>query len=163
MTTLTERKRSERRSTGGPPPGIEDAGGGGARWVELITAHNDIEAHLLTGRLEEAAVETRTVKDRSAPGAWLYGGSNPWAPVVVLVRAMQLVDARLVLAEISWAQPPLDPEAASTAPTPKTHAVVWWVAALALGLVFTSIALARTAQGSLSCDIPVVCPVETSP
>ena len=161
MTTLTASTRRE--STGGPPPIVEDHGGGGARWVELATARNDIEAHLLTGRLAEASVETRTVKDRSAPGAWLYGGSNPWAPIVVLVRSLQLDDARLVLAEISWTQPAIDPATAPAAPAPKSHAVAWWAAALALGVVFTSIALARTAEGSFYCDIPIVCPAEASP
>lgn len=164
MSTLTENATRDRRaSTGGPPPIAEDQGGGGARWVELATAGNDIEAHLLTGRLAEASVETRTVKDRSAPGAWLYGGSNPWAPVVVLVKHLQLEEARLVLAEISWTQPALDPAVPSPPPTSRSHAVAWWLAALALGLVFTSIALARTAEGSYSCDIPIVCPTESTP
>ena len=163
MATLT-RARVPQRPTGGPPPVVEDNGGGGARWVELATAHNDIEAHLLTGRLAEASVETRTVKDRSAPGAWLYGGSNPWAPVVVLVPATQLHDARLVLAEISWTQPAVDPAAPPMASSARrSHAIAWWVAALALGLVFTSIALARTAQGSFSCDLPLVCATAETP
>ena len=164
MTTLVEQGRKGIRSTGGPPPQAGDHGGGGSPWVELLTARNDIEAHLLTGRLEEASIETRTVKDRSAPGAWLYGGSNPWAPVVVLVKARQLEDARLVLAEISWAQPAVDPDTAASDPGRRSHAIAWWVAALALGVVFTSIALARTAQGTFSCDLPLVCGTsETAP
>ena len=163
MATLTVPTTREPTSIGGPPPIAEDEGGGGVRWVELATARNDIEAHLLTGRLAEASVETRTVKDRSAPGAWLYGGSNPWAPVVVLVKALQLEDARMVLAEISWTQPAVDPGALPARPASRSHMVVWWVAALALGVVFTSIALARTAEGSFSCDIPIVCPAEPSP
>ena len=158
MSTLTQtRPAGPRETTGGPPPTTEaDHGGGGARWVELLRARNDIEAHLLTGRLEEAQVETRTVKDRSAPGAWLYGGSNPWAPVVILVKAMQLEDARLVLAEISLAGPAVD-----VTPAPPTagrrHAVVWWLTAIALGLAFTSIGFARALEGSFACDVPILC------
>lgn len=139
-----------------PPPTATAAGGGGHGWVELTRARHDIDAHLLTGRLTESGIETARVKDRSAPGAWLYGGSNPWAPVAILVRAGQLEDARLVLAEISWEAPPLiRPTKASEAPGPRW--VTWWVAAIALGLLFTAIALARTAEAFRSCGLPLVC------
>ena len=164
MTTATTvRPGGPRITTGGPPPeSEEDHGGGGARWVELLRAHNDIEAHLLTGRLEEAQVETRTVKDRSAPGAWLYGGSNPWAPVVILVKAMQLDDARLVLAEISLAGPSVDPAQTATPPN-RRHAVAWWLTAIVLGVAFTSIALARGVEGAFRCDIPLLCSSAENP
>jgi Putative prokaryotic signal transducing protein len=140
-----------------PPPPVSTAvEGGGNGWVELTWARNDIEAHLLTGRLKESGIETRRVKDRSAPGAWLYGGSNPWAPVAVLVRELQLEDARIVMAEISWAGPAAparsrDPESGPS------RAVAWWVAALVLGVIFTAIGLARTAELFESCGLPVVC------
>ena len=143
-----------------PPP--SERGGGGTGWVELSRTQNDIEAHLLAGRLNEAGVETRRFKDRSGPGAWLHGGSNPWAPVAVLVKKLQLDEARLVLAEISWAQPSVDPFEVQTEvrfptkPT-RTFAVAWWLSAIALGLLFTSIALARTGEVLRSCDLPLVC------
>lgn len=96
-----------RRVAGGGPPGAPAGGdgGGGSGWTRLAVASNDIEAHLLEGCLLEAGIETRTVKDRTAPGAWLMGGSNPWAPVEVHVRRFQLDDARLVLLEVAagWA------------------------------------------------------------
>ena len=149
---------ARRRSTpgvawGGPdaPPSDDEGGGGG--WVDLVTAENDIEAHLLTGRLCEAGIETRTVKDRSAPGAWLYGGSNPWAPVTVLVRRVHVDDAKIVLAEISW----VGPSAGEHGPGPaqgsarRFHSILWWAAALALGVVFTALGLARTAESLQSC------------
>lgn len=128
----------------------------------MIRAGDDIEAHLLSGRLTEAGVETSWLKDRSAPGAWLHGGSNPWAPVIIFVKKLQLDDARLVLAEISWAQPTIDPVADHSsgdadASSSKRYAVAWWVTAIALGLLFTSIALARTSAVLRSCDLPLVC------
>ena len=159
MTTPTlSRPAPPKPSGNGPSASLpDDAGGGGPRWVELLRARNDIEAHLLTGRLAEAAIETRTVKDRSAPGASLYGGSNPWAPVVILVKSVQLDDARLVLAEISWAQPPKDPSLGQAEPLHRSHALAWWAIALALGIAFTSVALARAADSGFSCDLPIVC------
>ena len=131
----------------------------------MSRAQNDIEAHLLTGRLHEAGVETRRLKDRSAPGAWLHGGSNPWAPVAIFVKKLQLEEARLVLAEISWSQPPVDPSEAraqvhSPARPTRAFAVAWWVGAIALGLLFTSIALARTGEVLRSCELPLVCGLE---
>ncbi len=80
-----------------PPAGTRSGGGGGSGWIQLVKAADDIEAHLLAGRLAEAGIEVQTLPDRAAPGAWLYGGSNPWAPVRVLVRRRQLEEARLVL------------------------------------------------------------------
>jgi hypothetical protein len=126
-----------------PPPPVESAtgGGGGGEWVELINARDDIDAHLLLGRLSEAGVEARTIKDRRAPGAWLYGGSNPWAPVVVLVRRFQLDDARLVLAKISFYAPePAPREELALDP------VRWWLVALALALALTATTLAQVAS-----------------
>ena len=159
MTTRTAPRPSPLRPSGNGPSASkpDDSGGGGARWVELLRARDDIDAHLLTGRLAEAAIETRTVKDRSAPGAWLYGGSNPWAPVVILVKMFELDDARMVLAEISWAQPAVDPNVPTSSSTQKSHAVAWWAVAIALGVALTSIALARMTDATQSCEIPLVC------
>lgn len=153
------RHRPSHPSGNGPPPPSSDRDGGGIGWVELTRTRNDIEAHLLTGRLNEAGVETSCIKDRGAPGAWLHGGSNPWAPVTVFVKKMQLDDARLVLAEISWAQPSIDPMQAPALERAggTRYALTWWVAAIALGLLFTFIALARTGQVLHSCELPLVC------
>lgn len=150
--------RSPRMSSGSlPPDPADDGGGGGSPWVTLLTAANDIEAHLLAGRLGEAGVEVEVVKDRSAPGAWLYGGSNPWAPVLVLVRRLQLDDARIVLAEISFCAPD------ATGPQGSMHRrdwrtpVMWWALALGLGLLMTGVALGRTEAALHRCDLPLVC------
>ena len=153
------RHRPADPSGNGPTPPLSDRDGGGTGWVELTRTRNDIEAHLLTGRLNEAGVETSCLKDRGAPGAWLHGGSNPWAPVTVFVKKVQLDDARLVLAEISWSQAPVDPMERPTIERVggTRYALTWWVAAIALGLLFTSIALARTGEVLHSCDLPLVC------
>jgi hypothetical protein len=126
----------------------------------LFKAENYIDAHLLAGRLTDAGVETATVVDRVTPGAWLFGGSNPWAPVTVFVRRFQLEDARVVLAEISLG---LDlPE-----PSPRTHrrgyGVLWWVLALALGTLFTWMSLEHSADVMERCRATGGCGVEERP
>ena len=128
-----------------PPTVLEPTGGGGGGWVELVTARNDIDAHLLIGRLKEAGIQTRAVKDRRAAGAWLYAGSNPWAPVAVWVLRWQLAAARLVLAEISLEAaepPPTDPEARGGAARSRL-AWAWWAVALGLGVLLTLISFVQ--------------------
>ena len=147
------------RPNGGDPPALDaDSGGGGTGWVQLARARNDIEAHLLSGRLNEAGVETSCLTDRNHPGAWLHGGSDPRAPVTIFVKKIQLEDARLVLAEISWAQPSVDPSPQfQPESNGRAFAVTWWVAAIVLGVLFTSIALARTGAVLHNCELPLVC------
>jgi hypothetical protein len=127
-----------------PPPTATGRGGGDSGWVELVRARDDIEAHLLTGRLNEAGIETKAVKDRFAPGAWLYGGSNPWAPVSVYVRRFELEDARLVLAEISYQAPSADEPEPKTLGTPLTWK--WWLVAVGLSFLLVWVALAESAR-----------------
>jgi hypothetical protein len=126
-----------------PPPVVTRGGGGGSGWVNLLKARNDIDAHLLAGRLAEAGVETRTVKDNGAPGAWLFGGWDPWAPVLVMVRRMQLSDAQVVLAEISWEGPAVAPEKSAASSRSWRGPALWWAAALALGIFFTALGLTQ--------------------
>ncbi len=144
-----------------PPPDLVDDVGGGrgdSGWAVLIKARHDIDAHLLTGRLAEAGIETRTMKDISAPGAWLYGGSNPWAPVSVLVKKIDLDDARVVLAEISFEGPSADRFAAQA---PERHAsfpVVWWVTAVLLGAAVSVLVLSQlTRWTDTRCQLPALC------
>jgi len=134
-----------------PPPASVWKGGGGSGWVELIRAHGDIDAHLLVGRLGEAGVETRTVTDRSAPWTWMLAGSNPWAPVSILVRRLQLEDARLVLAEISFELPAARPHAPRDSDDRWKAPLLWWSVAIALGAVFTAIGLIQTVNSMDRC------------
>lgn len=140
-------------------PGAPDAfsNGGGSGWTSLVRARDDIDAHLLTGRLAEAGIETTTVKDRGRPGAWTCGGSDPWAPVTVLVRKLQLEDARLVLAELAFDAPALDPALASGAGGRKGWAL-WWGVALGLGLAFSALGLAQAKQDlDRLCGTKLIC------
>ena len=134
-----------------PPPASVFKGGGGSGWVELIRARGDIDAHLLVGRLGEAGVETRTVKDRSEPWSWMHAGSNPWAPVSILVRKLQLDDARLVLAEISFDLPAAPERAIQPRESRWVRPLVWWSIALALGAIFTGIGLLQTVNSMDQC------------
>jgi hypothetical protein len=135
-----------------PPPASVWKGGGGSGWVELIRARGDIDAHLLVGRLVEAGVETRTVTDRSAPWTWMHAGSNPWAPVAILVRKFQLDDARVVLAEISYDLPAATPVREAPPTSRWKGPLMWWAIALALGAIFTGIALVQTVSLMDRCD-----------
>jgi hypothetical protein len=140
-----------------PPPVVLDRGGGGSGWVRLARATDDIDAHLLIGRLNEAGIETMAVKDRTEPGSWLFlGGSNPWAPVVIMVRPLQLEDARLVLAEISYDAPAIEPS--DIRPQRKwSLPVVWWVTALILGILLSFLALVQVAQSFPACKALPFC------
>ena len=139
------------------PPTVDDEsnGGGGRGWVELFRAANDIDAALLIGRLADRDIETHTIKDRSQPNSWLYGGSNPWAPVLVYVRRTHLIDARIVLAEISLAtaELPARPDERSRRSIPR----MWWATALALGLALSTLALLQITEQERFCQLPVLC------
>jgi hypothetical protein len=140
-----------------PPITDDDRRGGGARWVELTRASDDIDAHLLIGRLDEAGIETRTMKDRSGPGAWLLGGSDPWAPVVILVRAFELDSAKLVLAELAYEGPPAIPQATTTQAEHRKRTMLWWATAILLGVTFTALIVAQTVRAIPNCRIPILC------
>ena len=144
-----------------PSPPIEhDRGGGGSDWVELLTAANEIDAHLLVGRLTEDGVATKTIVDRTTPGAWLFGGSHPWAPVTVFVRRFQLDDARIVLAEIAVG---LDPPTAEGGGGRKGFGLLWWSLALVLGALFTLLGVAQSADRLERCRATGDCGVEARP
>ena len=140
------------------PPTVDDEsnGGGGRGWVELFRAANDIDAALLNGMLADRGIETHTIKDRSQANAWLYGGSNPWAPVLVYVRRIHLIDARIVLAEISLAT--ADVSAARTDESARRRVPrMWWATALALGLALSTLALVQITEQERFCQLPVLC------
>jgi len=141
-----------------PFPG---GGGGGSAWTKLVQASDDIEAHLVTGRLTEAGIETQTVKDRSGPGQWLYNGSNPWAPVTVLVRRLQLEDAQLVLAEVAFAAPSAEPE--EPRPRSRWGPVLWWSAAIGLGVLFTALGWVQANEPMERCSRPAGCEAPVRP
>lgn len=146
------------------PPIIDDEshGGGGRDWVELVRAPNDIEAALLLGKLAEDAIETRAVKDRGGGGAWLHAGSDPWAPVLVFVRRFQLVDARIVLAEISLASDDqVAPQREET--TGRRVSRIWWATAVALGLALSAMAVQQAADQVRFCQLPILCEDQDAP
>ena len=142
------------------PPVDPFPGGGGSGWTKLVQAPNDIEAHLVIGRLAEAGIETQSLKDRSGP-VWLFNGSNPWAPVTVLVRKLQLEDAQLVLAEVAFDAP----AAVKEEPRRKSVwvAIVWWSAAIALGILFTALGWVQANETMESCKQPSGCEVPARP
>ena len=146
MTTLVE----------APPPPVDTSeSGGGSDWVPLIDAKNDIDAHLLEGRLNEAGIEVRAVKDHSGP-SWLMNGSDPWGPVAILVRRFQYDDSRMVLAEVSFAAPDASRPVPGTEPR-RTSPVLFWTVALVLGLSLTGIGFARSLEYVQRCGFTQPC------
>lgn len=143
-----------------PPPTLLDdlGGGGGSGWAVLIKARHDIDAHLLAGRLAEAGIESRTMKDVTAPGAWMYGGSNPWAPVSILVKKLDLDDAKLVLAEISYEGPTADQLAVQASDRQRSFPFIWFVTALVLGAALSVLVVSQVTRFSDSgCQLPALC------
>jgi Putative prokaryotic signal transducing protein len=136
-----------------PPPVVDLHTGGGSDWVELMRARNDIDAHLIAGRLTDSGIEVRTIKDRSGP-TWMFGGSDPWSPVAIMVKRIQYEDSRLVLAEVSYAAPAFKPPVIATA---GWSPVTFWAVAIALGLLFTGIGLARSAEYIDRCGFDATC------
>jgi len=136
-----------------PPAEPTKHGDGGSDWVQLMTARGDIDAHLLEGRLREAGIEVRAIKDHSGP-VWLYGGSDPWGPVAIWVRRAQYEDSRIVLAELAFDAPPAVKDAGPLGWSPK----VWWAAAIGLGLLLTAIGWARSAEYIDRCGLSISCP-----
>jgi hypothetical protein len=127
----------------------------------LFRAANDIDAALLLGKLAEQEIEGRSVKDRSQPGSWLYGGSNPWAPVLIYVRRHRLVDARILLAEISLAA---EEGAVYREESPRRRVSRMWLAtAIALGLAISALALLQIAEPNRFCQLPVLCENNDAP
>ncbi|MGH2735123.1 MAG: hypothetical protein ACRDKZ_06065, partial [Actinomycetota bacterium] len=94
--------------------------------------------------------------DRADPGAWLYGGSNPWAPVMIYVHRYQLSDARFVLAQVSFHSP------ATVPPRPRPEGrgrvpLIWWATALSLGVLLSALAIHQVAEQSGFCQLPILC------
>ncbi len=138
-----------------PPPPELRARGGDSGWKEIARTADDIETHLLVGIMTEAGIETRVVKDRSGNGAWLYGGSDPWAPSTIFVRSFEVEPARMVLVELAWDEPTAERASASHG-NGDGRTVAWWVIALILGILFTGIGLVGTARMTGNCP-PIVC------
>ncbi len=140
-----------------PPHDEIDELGGGSGWVALARARDDIDAHLMTGRLNAAGVETSSVKE-FGDGAWLHGGWDPRSPVTIMVKKLQFDDARLVMAEISFDAPAAEPWKRSDRPR-WIVPMAWWMAALALGLILTTLSFVGAASSEIGdrCEIPIIC------
>lgn len=159
-----DRPRSPRRSLEPPSSPPRSDGGpndGGRDWVELFKAANDIEAALLLGKLTDASIETHSIKDFNAPGTWVYGGSNPWAAVMIYVRRFQLVDAKIVLAEVSLES--IDEPSVLDEATRRRIPRMWWATALALGVALSAIAVQQAADQARFCQLPILCEDTDSP
>ena len=101
-------------------------------WEQLTTANDDIDGQLIVGMLEETGIETKLVKDRSGYGDYLFGGSNPHAPVAVHVHADDLERARRLLATAGDVS---DPETATEMAGGGGARRYPWATLIAVGIV----------------------------
>lgn len=152
-----------RTGTDLPSPPLEaekDGSGGGWEWVELVIARDDIDAHLVSGLLTNAGIESMHVHDVRAP-VWLYGGADPHSPVRVMVQRLYVDDARIVLAEQALDAEAYDPTAAP-APgirqdAPSRRSVLWMTTALVLGTIMAALILLQLARPIIPCQLPILC------
>ncbi len=144
-----------------PPTSPVDGDGGGNDWVTVAQAPNDIEAHLLVGRLGEACIETFSMKDRSSSVGWLHGGSDPWGPVLIMVRKLHFEDARIVLAEVAFEAPAAVASVGSMSrPHPGSRwrgPLIWWSLALGLGILLSALSYVGTKETLERCQQEGTC------
>ena len=77
--------------------------------MPVVTAHGEIEAELIVGRLRDAGLDARVVRDgKQSPGAWMHAGHDPMEPMTVVVPEDEVEGARDVLEQ------PDDPVAPET-------------------------------------------------
>lgn len=130
--------------------------GGGSDWVELVIARDDIDAHLVSGLLTNAGIDSMHVHDVRAP-VWLYGGADPHSPVRVMVRRLYLEDARIVLAEQALEAPAYGPKSSDPMPSPARRSVLWLTTAIALGAILVALIFVQLARPLIACQLPVLC------
>jgi len=149
-----------RTGTDLPAPPLEERlgdAGGGSGWVELVTAKDDIDAHLVSGLLTNAGIESIHLHDVRAQ-TWLYGGADPNSPVRVMVRRLQLEDARLVLAEQAFEAPDYRaPEGEGRPRAASRHGPLWIGTAVAVGAILGALIMLQLVRPVIPCQLPVLC------
>lgn len=118
------------------------------RWAKLMVAADDIEAHLIVGRLAEAGIDFLVEPDRTGYGDYLMAGHNPHAPVVIHVDADRLREAELALEEGSdTVGSDLPAQGFEDAPlaAPSGAGVRWWIAVALLAVIVMGFLLGSAA------------------
>jgi DNA segregation ATPase FtsK/SpoIIIE-like protein len=117
------------------------------RWEQLASANDDIDAQLLVGVLADAGIETRLVKNRSGYGDYLYGGSNPWAPVEVHVHQHELAEARRIVEEqAAPSAPESDSDTSSSEDSSERRSYTTVIAVAIVALIVLSFLLEQRAS-----------------
>ena len=83
-------------------------------WISVATAANEYQAHLIRGALEDEGIKVVLEAFATGAGAYLHAGSDPTAPVRMLVPRDQEDEAKGVLvaldAEVGTVEPDLPAE-----------------------------------------------------
>ena len=84
-------------------------------WISVATAANEYQAHLIRGALEDEGIKVVLEAFATGAGAYLHAGSDPTAPVRILVPRDSEDEANGVLvaldAEVGTVEPDLPREA----------------------------------------------------
>jgi hypothetical protein len=119
----------------GPREGLDDE----VDWQPLTVAADDIDSHLLAGRLEEEGVPVLFARDVSGYGDYLFGGANPHAPVHIMVPKDLLSEARRVVESVGL--PEDDPMEVPTLAAGSGFPWRWAIAVVLLGLLLLGLFL----------------------
>jgi hypothetical protein len=130
----------------------------------LVLARDDIDAHLVSGLLTNAGIESMHVHDVRAQ-VWLYGGADPHSPVRVMVKRLYLEDARIVLAEQALEAPAYeartspgsDPVSDPVLRSPASRTALWWATAITLGAILGGLILMQFVRPTIPCQLPILC------
>jgi hypothetical protein len=118
-------------------------------WVKVAVATDDIEAHLIAGRLEGAGIDVLMEPDRTGLGDYLMGGHNPRAPVWIFVPEIAAEEAALTLEGDANLQDdgPVTVAERSDPPlaAPSGRPVTWWIAVAIIAVILLGFFLGDSA------------------
>jgi hypothetical protein len=106
-------------------------------WALVFSARDDVEAHLVAGRLRDAGIEPLLRRSTSGIGDYLLAGANPRAPVDILVSEDDVVRARRELAGLDIHYDVPDPEGEPALSWFRLPTVRWAMAAVAAVIIWS--------------------------
>ena len=106
-------------------------------WVLVFSARDDVEAHLVAGRLRDAGIEPLLRRSTSGIADYLLAGANPRAPVDILVADEDEARARGELAGLDIHYDVPDQEGEPALSLLRLPAMRWAMAAVAAVIIWS--------------------------